>query len=72
MHKRKRGNSVFIEMINGGVACLVDEVQGQGIQRMGQPPVPVPLLSTNNNQRGQHKNNAQSHGLKVETWCICF
>jgi len=26
MHKRKRGNWVFIDMINGGVACLADEV----------------------------------------------
>ena len=27
MHKRKRGKWVFIDMINGGVACLADDAR---------------------------------------------
>ena len=63
MHKRMRGNWVFIDMINGGVACLADEVQVQGLQRRGQPPIPNPPLSTNNNQGG---NISTMHNHMVE------
>ena len=64
MHKGKRGKWDFIDMINGGVACLADEVQSRILQRRGLPPVPVArLFDSNQSKQGdQYKCNAQAHG----------
>ena len=58
-----RGKWDFIDMINGGVACLADEVQSRVLQRRGLPPVPVVRLFDSNQckQSDQNKDNAQSH-----------
>ena len=64
MHKGLRGNWDFIDMINGGVACLADEVQSRILQRRGLPPVvPVArLFDSNQSKQGdQNRYNAQSH-----------
>ena len=66
MHKRKRGNWVFIDMIKVGVACLYDEVQFRGLHRRGQPPLPFPPLVDKQQSKEQHKNNAQSHGWRLK------
>src|ERR1041384_2550615 len=64
MHKRMRGNWVFIDMINGGVACLADDTRVLtvvfffgGDHRLGST-----VTGTIINKRGATLNlNAQSH-----------
>ena len=64
MHRGMRGKWDFIDMINGGVACLADEVQSRILQRRGQPPAPDARLFDSNQckQSDQYKDNAQLHG----------
>src|SRR3954466_12011220 len=74
MHKRDmRGKWDFIDMINGGFACLADEVQVLDLQRRGQPPAPVPLLLDKQSMiNNQYECNAQAHdcmlNLEVHVW----
>src|ERR1043165_9659234 len=72
MHKGMRGKWDFIDMINGGVACLADEVQSRFLQRRVMPPVSVPPLLDKQQARLQSKYNAQSHGprLKLDVYAL--
>ena len=75
MHKRKRGKWVFIDMINGGVACLADDTRGlpnffsfRGDHRLGGT-----VTGTNINKRGQQiKYNAQAHDVVVHDVMVLF
>ena len=68
MHKRKRGKWVFIDMINGGDACLADDTRVltvvfffRGDYRLGGT-----VTGTKINKGGQQiKYNAQAHDVVV-------
>src|ERR1043165_9464784 len=75
MDMRMRGNWVFIDMINGGVACLADDTRVLtvvfffgGDHRLGGT-----VTGTNINKRGQQiKYNAQAHDVVVHDVMVLF
>ena len=76
MHRGMRGKWDFIDMINGGVACLADEVQSQILQRRGLPPVRLHVYSIaiNANKviniKTMHKHMIEGWNLMYMLWCV--
>src|ERR1041385_1961275 len=68
-HEREVG---FYRHDQWGFACLADEVRVRGLQRRGQPPVPVPPVLDKQQTRKQYKYNAQSHDgrLKLDVYAL--
>src|SRR3954464_13890909 len=71
MHKRMRGNWVFIDMIKGGLLVLLTRFSLGIFNEGGCLLFRFHLYSTNTKQ-GSKVNTMHKPWLKVETWFACF